>query len=79
MGTACSGPFYADNLYAEFRSAATYRDLARDDFDRTLAFAATGGYALKTYDRFRKIIKAPDGLYRVRSAQVAQQHRMKAG
>lgn len=78
-GMACSAPFNADALYTEVRSAAPYRALSREDFDRTLAFAATGGYALKTYERFRKIVKTPEGLYRIRNAHVAQQHRMNAG
>lgn len=78
-GMACSAPFDADDLYTEVRSAAPYRALAREDFDRTLEFAASGGYALKSYERFRKIVKTPEGLYRIRNAQVAQQHRMNAG
>ena len=78
-GMACSAPFDADDLYAEVRSSAPYRYLDRADFDRTLEFAASGGYALKSYERFRKIVKAPEGLYRIRNAPVAQAHRMNAG
>ena len=33
-----------------------------------LDFVSTGGYALKTYDRFRRIVKGRDGLWRVRNA-----------
>ncbi len=45
--TACAGPFDADALFAEVRTAGPYRDLSRADFDDCLAFAATGGYALR--------------------------------
>jgi len=79
MGVACSAPFSADALYAEITSAAPYADLTRETFNAAVEFAATGGYALRSYDRFRKIVKTPDGLYRVRNAQAAQQHRMNAG
>ncbi len=78
-GMACSAPFDADDLYAEVSSAAPYRSLTRKAFDQTLEFAASGGYALKSYERFRKIVKTPEGLYRIRNAQVAQAHRLNAG
>ncbi|MDZ7627381.1 MAG: ligase-associated DNA damage response DEXH box helicase [Parvularculaceae bacterium] len=78
-GLACCAPFSADDLYTEVRSAAPYRALSREDFDKTLEFAASGGYALKSYERFRKIVKTPEGRFRIRSPQVAQAHRMNAG
>jgi ATP-dependent helicase Lhr and Lhr-like helicase len=40
---------------------------------------ATGGYALRAYERFAKIVKGADGLWRVRDARVAQQYRMNVG
>ena len=39
----------------EVISAYPYRDLDRATFDRVVEFVATGGYALKTYERFAKI------------------------
>ena len=78
-GVACSAPFRADDLYAEVVSAAPYASLSRAVFDQAVEFAATGGYALKTYERYRRIVKTPEGLYRIRNAGVAQQHRMNAG
>ena len=79
MGVACGEPFDADALYAEVRSAEPYAALAREDFDRVVDFVSTGGYALKTYDRFRRIVKGPDGLWRVRNGEIAQRHRMNVG
>jgi ATP-dependent helicase Lhr and Lhr-like helicase len=55
LGCACGEPFLADELYAEVASAAPYAGLARADFDAVLDFVATGGYALKAYERFAKI------------------------
>ena len=55
LGSACGQPFLADELYAEVKSAAPYAGLARADFDAVLDFVATGGYALKAYERFAKI------------------------
>ena len=79
LATACSAPFSPDALYEEVVSASPYSGLSRADFDKAVDFAATGGYALKSYERFRRIVKTPDGLYRVRNSHVAQQHRLNAG
>ncbi|MDH7797354.1 MULTISPECIES: ligase-associated DNA damage response DEXH box helicase [unclassified Beijerinckia] len=79
LGMACSGPFQADALYTEIRAAEPYSDLARQDFDDALDFVATGGYALKTYDRFAKIKQMKDGLWRVANPKVAQSYRMNVG
>ena len=55
LGRACGEPFLADELYAEVRAAAPYAELTRADFDAVVDFVATGGYALKAYERFAKI------------------------
>jgi ATP-dependent Lhr-like helicase len=79
MGCACGEPFRADDLYAEIRTCSPYRDLAREDFDRVLDFVSTGGYALSTYDRFRRIVQDREGFWRVRNGQFAQRHRLNVG
>ena len=79
MGVACGDPFRADDLYTEVRSAAPYEDLSREEFDQVLEYVSTGGYALKTYDRFRRIVLGPDGRWRVRNAQTALRHRLNVG
>ena len=60
---ACAGPFEADALYAEIRLAGAYRALTRTEFDRCLDFCATGGYALRAYDRWKRLMErdGPDG------------------
>ncbi len=79
IGVACCAPFDADKLYTEIRSASPYADLPRKEFEDTLDFAATGGYALKRYERYRRIVKTSDGLYRIRDKRAAQQYRMNVG
>jgi ATP-dependent Lhr-like helicase len=63
MGVACGDPFDADALYTEVRTSAPFAELTREDFDRVVAFVSDGGYALKTYDRFKRIVKGRDGLW----------------
>tara|TARA_R110000868_G_scaffold6737_9_gene37666 strand:- start:2631 stop:5108 length:2478 start_codon:yes stop_codon:yes gene_type:complete len=79
MGRACGEPFAADALFDEIRTAAPYAGLERDTFDRVLDFAATGGYALNSYERFRRMVKTRDGLWAARAPQIAQRHRLNVG
>jgi ATP-dependent Lhr-like helicase len=79
MGMACQAPFLPDDLYREVSSAMPYAGLGRDTFDRIVDFVATGGYALKTYDRFAKLRQTPDGHYRVAHPRFIQQYRLNAG
>jgi ATP-dependent Lhr-like helicase len=79
LGSAVAAPFDADALFAEVRSAAPYAELTRADFDATVDFVATGGYALQAYDRFAKIRLGSDRLYRFTHPRVAQQYRLNVG
>ena len=79
LGVACAGPFDPDQLLAEIRSAAPYSDLSRETFEEVLSFISTGGYALKAYDRFRRLVRDPDGRWRIARPAVALQHRLNAG
>jgi ATP-dependent Lhr-like helicase len=79
LGRACGEPFIADDLYAEIRAAAPYAALNRADFDAAVDFVATGGYALKAYERFAKIRQGKDGRWRITHPRVAQRYRMNVG
>ena len=79
MGCACSEPFDLEDLYEEVRTAAPYKDLTWEDYERVVDFVSTGGYALRSYDRFKRIVKGRDGLWKVRNAGIAQRHRMNVG
>ncbi|MEM9725150.1 MAG: ligase-associated DNA damage response DEXH box helicase [Pseudomonadota bacterium] len=77
--TACAGPFDADALYAELRTAGPYRRLERAAFDRCLDFCATGGYALRAYDQWKRLAQGADGLWRLRDPRIAKRLRMNVG
>jgi ATP-dependent Lhr-like helicase len=80
LGMACSAPFTAGDLYAEVTTAAPYAELDRRDFDDALKFVATGGYALRAYERFRRLnLDAATGLYSPASKDVHRQYRMNVG
>jgi len=79
MALAASAPFTRDAMLAEIREAAPYSTLPEETFDRVLGFVATGGYALRAYDRFQRIVEGPDGLWRVAHPRFIAQHRLNAG
>ena len=79
MGVACSEPFELDALHGEVTSCAPYRGLTYEAFEEVVDFVATGGYALRTYDRFARIVRTPEGRWTVRNQLVAQRHRMNVG
>jgi ATP-dependent helicase Lhr and Lhr-like helicase len=79
LGCACGAPFLPDELFEEVRTSAPFAALTRADFDAVVDFAATGGYALKVYERFAKIRPGKDGRYRISNPRIAQQYRLNVG
>ena len=79
LGMAVAAPFDADDLYEEVRQASPYAALSKADFDAVVDFVATGGYALKSYDRYARLRKTPDGKLRLAHPRLAQTYRLNAG
>lgn len=79
LGTACAGPFEPGELYAEVRSAAPYADLQRADFDRVVDFVATGGYALRNYERFARLRPDAQGRLRLAHPRLILRYRLNVG
>ncbi|GAB7553844.1 ligase-associated DNA damage response DEXH box helicase [Novosphingobium sp. 11B] len=79
MAMACAGPFREEALLAEVRSSLSYAWVDETIFARVLEFVATGGYALRAYDRFRRIVRDRDGTWRLTHPEHAARHRLNAG
>jgi ATP-dependent Lhr-like helicase len=79
MGTAVAGPFAPDQLFSEVRSAAAYAGLTRPQFDKVVDFVATGGYALRSYERFARLRPTDGGRLRLSHPRLAQQYRLNVG
>ncbi len=81
LGMAVAGPFQEDELYQEIISSSAYAELDWDTFEQCVHFVATGGYALKTYERYAKIKKVDQnsGEWRLTHPRFAQQYRLNAG
>ncbi len=76
---ACAGPFEADDLYAEVTSVGAYAGLSRVAFDDCLDFCATGGYALRAYDKWKRLLQTADGAWQLRDPRAARVIRMNIG
>jgi ATP-dependent helicase Lhr and Lhr-like helicase len=79
LATAASSPFDATTLYDEVITTGSYAQLSQDQFDACLDFCATGGYALKAYDRWQRLLQRPDGLWQLRDPRSASTIRMNMG
>jgi ATP-dependent Lhr-like helicase len=79
LGMAVAEPFDALELYEEIRRAWPYRELPWEQFERVVDFVATGGYALRAYERYAKLRRTEDGRWRISNPQVAQQYRLNIG
>ncbi|HKY81067.1 MAG TPA: ligase-associated DNA damage response DEXH box helicase [Sphingobium sp.] len=79
MGIACAGPFRQEELLAEIRSATPYSAMTDEGFAHVLHFIEGGGYALRAYDRFKRLTREADGTWRVSHPRFIQQHRLNAG
>ncbi|MEL6167188.1 MAG: ligase-associated DNA damage response DEXH box helicase [Pseudomonadota bacterium] len=77
--TAAAGGFDAEALYAEVRSVGAYTNLSREDFDACLDFVATGGYALRAYDRWQRLKQQADGTWQLRDPRAAAHIRRNLG
>ena len=79
MACACAAPFEQAAMLREIQDALPYSALSAELFGQVLDYIATGGYALKAYDRFRRLTKGDDGLWRVSHPRFVEQHRLNAG
>ena len=79
MACACAAPFQEDALLAEIRSSLAYAWVNEEAFGRVLSFVENGGYALKAYDKFKRIVRDRDGVWRLTHPEQAARHRLNAG
>ncbi|MAM41643.1 MAG: DNA ligase-associated DEXH box helicase [Erythrobacter sp.] len=79
MACACAGPFKEDALLGEIRSSLSYAWVDKEVWGRVLIFVATGGYSLKAYDKFKRIVRDKEGVWRLTHPDQAARHRLNAG
>ncbi|ELX10109.1 ATP-dependent helicase [Janthinobacterium sp. HH01] len=76
---ALGGGFRSEALYAEVRSAWSYRDLTQGEWQWALDFVARGGQTLAVYPEYRRVLPDEEGVYRVPDLAIGRRHRMGIG
>ncbi len=76
---ACRGPFDPRTFFDAVTTAGAFRDLTWTEFESCLDMVATGGYALRAYDRWQRLRERDDGLWELRDPRAAQHIRMNLG
>lgn len=56
-----------------------FKDMLQQEWMQALQQITTGGAALQQYDEYKKLIKAPDGRYKMANRRLALRHRMNIG
>ncbi|MEC8667152.1 MAG: ligase-associated DNA damage response DEXH box helicase, partial [Pseudomonadota bacterium] len=79
LATACAGPFDDRALFDEVKTAGAYAGLSRAQFDQCLEYCATGGYALRAYDRWQRLMQDAAGRWHLRDPRAAALIRMNLG
>ncbi len=79
MACACAAPFHESELLAEVRSSLAYAWVDEAAWSRVLGFVENGGYSLRAYDRFKRIVREKSGVWRLTHPEHATRHRMNAG
>jgi ATP-dependent Lhr-like helicase len=79
MGVACAGPFEEAIVLAEVRSAAPYAGLTDETWRSVLEYVSTGGYSLRAYDKFKRLVEERPGHWRITRPAFIAQHRLNAG
>ncbi len=79
VSCACAAPVHPDALFEEIRTALPFAGLDRATFGRLFQFAVDGGYVLRSYDRYKRLVALPDGSYRIANPAAARRHRQNIG
>ncbi|WP_443751122.1 ligase-associated DNA damage response DEXH box helicase [Asticcacaulis solisilvae] len=78
LNAACSQPVTPEGLYRIACQAWSYRHLAFSEFEQLFRFVVDGGYVLRNYDRWHKLVQGEDGRWAPANAAV-QRHRQNIG
>ena len=78
-GTACSETFEPKKLYNIVLSTAPYKHLSFENFLRVVNFVKDGGYALKNYEKYKRLKILENGQITVNSKADIRRYKMNIG
>jgi len=76
---AISDGFYPNEIYEEVRQTFCYQTLTKDQWQWLLNFIVMGSQSLQSYDEYKKVDVAEDGIFKVNDRGVAMRHRFQIG
>ncbi|WP_408640337.1 ligase-associated DNA damage response DEXH box helicase [Salinimonas chungwhensis] len=79
LNCACSGPVTQDTLYSQILDAAPYQGVDHEEFEKLWQYTVDGGYALRAYDRYRRLMQTENGAWVPASKRIIQRHRQNIG
>lgn len=79
LNHAIAEPLIPARLYEQIRHAAPFRHITRAQFDAALGFVKNGGYALKGYPVFNRLVEDDEGRFHPATPAVVRRHRLNIG
>jgi ATP-dependent Lhr-like helicase len=71
--------FDDEKIFFEIKQTHAFRELLPQEWGWIMQFITTGGSSLTAYTEFSKVSKDEDGLWKVKSRQIAMRHRLHIG
>lgn len=66
-------------IYEEIKNTHAFKLILPEEWTWVMQFITSGGDSLSAYTEFKKVIKDEDGLWKVKSRQLAMRHRLHIG
>lgn len=66
-------------IYKEIKQTHAFNMILLEEWDWLMQFITSGGDSLTAYQEFKKVVKDEDGLWKVKSRQIAMRHRLHIG
>lgn len=71
--------FNDKQIFEEVKSTHAFNMLLPEEWSWIMQFITSGGDSLSNYQEFNKVVKDSDGLWKVKSRQIAMRHRLHIG
>ncbi len=79
VSLAVGDGFDEEKIFFEVKQTHAFRELLPQEWNWIMQFITTGGESLTAYTEFSKVSKDEDGLWKVKSRQIAMRHRLHIG
>jgi ATP-dependent Lhr-like helicase len=66
-------------IYEEIKKTHAFKLILPEEWNWVMQFITSGGDSLSAYNEFKKVTKDEDGLWKVKSRQLAMRHRLHIG